>query len=792
MTRIPILRAAGVALLAALAGCGRSPSGGPVPAPDSVAAAPGLAGVAGRLAGLIEHELRDKRIPSITIALVDARGIVWARGFGLADPAAATPATAATVHRVGSVSKLFTDIGIMQRVERGDVDLDDPVTRWLPGFAPAGPDSAAITLRHLMAHRSGLLREPPAGNYFDPEGASLAATVASLRGQPLIYPPGRRTKYSNAAIATVGYVLETLAGEPFPRYLRRALLQPMGLHDSGFEPTPALESRLARAAMWTWDGRTFDAPTFQLGMAPAGSMYSTVLDLGRFASLLFARGRTPDGVQLLRPATLDTMWTPQFSEPGARSGFGIGFAIGQLDGRRRIGHGGAIYGFATELALLPDDTLGVVAVSTLDVTNSVVERIADAALRLMLDARLDRPLPDIATPAPVEPARAARLAGRYANPGGRRALQLVERYGALFLEDHGRYALRALGDTLIVDDRLAFGTRLLPLADGRIVSGPDTLAPAATPRPAPPDPAFAGLIGEYGWDHNTLYIFEKDARLHALIEWFFEYPLEETATDVFRFPDSGLYAGESLAFTRDGNGRASHVVAASVRFRRRDVGAADGVTFRITPQQPIDALRRAALDARPPTETGNFLQPDFVELRDLDPTIRYDIRYASTNNFMGAVFYPEPHAFLQRTAAEALLRAHRKLRAQGFGLLIHDAYRPWFVTRMFWDATPANLKQFVADPATGSRHNRGAAVDLTLYHRATGRAVPMVSGYDEFSHRAYPEYRGESALARWHREILRSALEAEGFRVYEWEWWHFDFHDWRRYPIGNTPFDRIR
>src|SRR3970282_1105133 len=104
--------------------------------------------------------------------------------------------------------------------------------------------------------------------------------------------------------------------------------------------------------------------------------------------------------------------------------------------------------------------------------------------------------------------------------------------------------------------------------------------------------------------------------------------------------------------------RALQVVAASVRFPRRDVGTADGVTFRITPQQPMDALRRAALDARPPAETGDFLRPDLVELRDLDPTIRYDIRYASTDNFMGAVFYDEAHAFLQRPAAEALLRVH--------------------------------------------------------------------------------------------------------------------------------------
>jgi D-alanyl-D-alanine dipeptidase len=158
---------------------------------------------------------------------------------------------------------------------------------------------------------------------------------------------------------------------------------------------------------------------------------------------------------------------------------------------------------------------------------------------------------------------------------------------------------------------------------------------------------------------------------------------------------------------------------------------------------------------------------------------------------MGEVFYTEAKAFLQRPAAEALVRAHRKLRERGFGLLIHDAYRPWYVTKMFYDATPADLRHFVADPASGSRHNRGAAVDLTLYEIASGQPVEMVSGYDEFSARAYPEYPGGTSRQRWARELLRQIMESEGFHVYEFEWWHFDYGEWRRYPIGNITFERI-
>ncbi|MBI4421985.1 MAG: M15 family metallopeptidase [Gemmatimonadetes bacterium] len=207
--------------------------------------------------------------------------------------------------------------------------------------------------------------------------------------------------------------------------------------------------------------------------------------------------------------------------------------------------------------------------------------------------------------------------------------------------------------------------------------------------------------------------------------------------------------------------------------------------------KPAAQLLRAALAAIPPKETGGFLAAELVEVAKLDPTIKLDLRYATTNNFVSTAFYKEGRAFLQRPAAEALVRANRSLRSQGYGLLIHDSYRPWYVTKMFWDATPQDQKVFVANPATGSRHNRGCAIDVTLYDLRTGRPIQMVSGYDEFSDRAYPDYPGGTALQRWHRKLLRRAMEAEGFTVYEAEWWHFDYKDWRRYPILNLRFEEI-
>jgi D-alanyl-D-alanine dipeptidase len=227
-------------------------------------------------------------------------------------------------------------------------------------------------------------------------------------------------------------------------------------------------------------------------------------------------------------------------------------------------------------------------------------------------------------------------------------------------------------------------------------------------------------------------------------------------------------------------------------YKRRQVGPEEGATqLRVKPLRPVSELLKEALAAEPPKEGGEFRAPDLVELTKLDPTIKLEIRYATTNNFLGTPFYSEARAFMQRPAAEAVVRANRKLRAQGYGLLIHDAYRPWYVTRVFWDATPDEKKIFVADPSKGSRHNRGCAVDLTLYNVRTGKPVEMVSTYDETTDRASPDYPGGTSLQRWHRNLLRTAMESEGFTVYEAEWWHFDYKDWQEYPIGNLPFDKI-
>lgn len=203
-------------------------------------------------------------------------------------------------------------------------------------------------------------------------------------------------------------------------------------------------------------------------------------------------------------------------------------------------------------------------------------------------------------------------------------------------------------------------------------------------------------------------------------------------------------------------------------------------------------LAQPVAEGGPPKERGEFRSSELVELIRLEPSLKLDIRYATENNFMRRRFYDEARAFLQRPAAEAVVRVHRALSKDGLGLVIYDGYRPWNVTKAFWDGTPKKHRNFVANPKKGSKHNRGCAVDLGLFDLRTGAILPMPSEFDEFSPRAYPTYTGGTAEERANRDRLIRAMEAEGFTVNSDEWWHFDYKDWRLYRIGNAKFGEIR
>jgi zinc D-Ala-D-Ala dipeptidase len=171
------------------------------------------------------------------------------------------------------------------------------------------------------------------------------------------------------------------------------------------------------------------------------------------------------------------------------------------------------------------------------------------------------------------------------------------------------------------------------------------------------------------------------------------------------------------------------------------------------------------------------------------PGIRIDVRYATANNFMHQQLYPVAKVYLRAPAAQALAEVQRELAAEGLGLKVFDGYRPYSVTEKMWE--PIRNPDFVADPAKGSRHNRGAAVDLTLVDLASGEELPMPTPYDDFTPRARADFADLPPNVIANRAKLRDAMVRHGFDPLPSEWWHFDLHEWERFNLMNVPLDRI-
>lgn len=189
----------------------------------------------------------------------------------------------------------------------------------------------------------------------------------------------------------------------------------------------------------------------------------------------------------------------------------------------------------------------------------------------------------------------------------------------------------------------------------------------------------------------------------------------------------------------------------------------------------------------------NLIQRDknkaLLEIKKYVPGIKLDIRYATKNNFMKQVMYKQARAFARRPVVEQLKRIQAELKPKGYGLKIFDAYRPYTITVEFWKK--ASDKNFVANPAKGSKHNRGCAVDLTLVDLKTGKDVPMPTPYDSFEAAAAPHYNKLPKELIKNRDFLIKTMQAHGFKVIYNEWWHFDFNGWPEYELMDIPFDSL-
>jgi hypothetical protein len=261
----------------------------------------------------------------------------------------------------------------------------------------------------------------------------------------------------------------------------------------------------------------------------------------------------------------------------------------------------------------------------------------------------------------------------------------------------------------------------LPVASAVVLL--TALAFPQTPLPRSPSPSVEALVGEYGEGQARLVVREMNGALEIGPDGKVFEPVQEIGGDRYKAPRLGEFRIDRGVPRARAKGMAVQSVVQGISvggsfLPRHDYGGAEGV-FRITPLRPVADLQKEARTQSPPREQGDFLPGDLVDVRSLDKSIELDVRYATTANFLATPVYGKAQVRLQRKAAEGVVRAHRALKAAGYGLMLHDGFRPWFVTWIFWNATPESSRVFVADPAQGSRHNRGCAIDLTLFDLKT-------------------------------------------------------------------------
>lgn len=525
----------------------------------NLAAAPDYAALAPALDTVVQSEMRDWGIGGVAVALFDDSGTVLANGYGEAQKDA--------IFRVGSVSKLFNAIAVMQLVEKGKLDLDAPLPDEL---LPENPfaDAPAVTLRQLLCHRSGLQREVTVGGYFDASEPGLAATVGDLRTGVLVTVPGAKTRYSNVGASLAGLMVERAAGTGFPAYQRAHLLGPLGMESSAWTLAGLGDKRVITSHMRVADGQggwtRREAPLFDLGTIPAGNLFSTVEDIARFGSALLR-----DDGTLVKPETLKEMWTPQLTDD--KTGFGIGFAIGTFrDKHRSVGHNGAVYGHSTAFTLLPHQKLGVVAVGNEDIANGRIHRVSLAALALALEAKTGEKETPRETTELRDP---ERFLGDYESPSYWARIDLKD--GALVANFSGQPAtLTPVGvNAFLANSKIESDNRVeFALVDGQPAASFTRGGQTFTRVPDDPPSLreeWRKFLGSYGPEFIPLVVSERHGHLYAMTENMVDYRLTPRSRYVCDLCP-GMYTDEQAVFLPDANGRIHAIDFASVRMQRRD------------------------------------------------------------------------------------------------------------------------------------------------------------------------------------------------------------------------------
>ena len=515
----------------------------------------------------IENDLAKFNIPGISLAVVLNGKILWNKGLGFQDREQKIPATPETVYRVGSISKLFNAVAIMQQQEKGLVDLDADIKTYLPylEFENHFDKRLVVTLRHLLSHKAGILRECPVGHYFDDTEPSIEATVKSMVGTPLIYPPGSKTKYSNIGVCIAGHILEKLTDMDFATYQKEYVLKPLNMNSSSFLLEDISKKKLAKGYMRDLGRKQWEAPGFRFGHLPASNLYSNVIDLSEFINFILNEGKS-----ILKKDTLTQMFSVQFEKPENTSGFGLGFFISEIHNFQTVGHSGAVYGFSSNLLVIPEKKLGIVVLNNLDGANGFNSKIVSHSLGIALEEITGEKILDLPDSKDLSSTMLKKYQGRFERNGF--PVWLTLRDDSLFYEPFGtRKQLTPVSETeFITDDLFGYGERIRILKEKDEINGIEINNRFFKKTEVMPEKNFSQwskFIGDYGPDYNIMNLYIKEGKLTVLIEWFYEYPLEHLGGSNFKFPDYGLYMDEELVF-READDRLN-VQVGPVLFKRR-------------------------------------------------------------------------------------------------------------------------------------------------------------------------------------------------------------------------------
>jgi len=371
------------------------------------------------LGRMVREAMAKHGVKGVSLALVDDQQVVMAEGFGFADVARGVPATAETLYRVGSISKLFTAVEVVRLAEQRRVDLDRDIAEYVPGFGMRSRfPPLPITLRALLAHHGGLPSDLLRGMWID-KPHRLSELVEDLHEESLASAPQTQFKYSNIGYSLLGRAVEATLSRPFADAMRDELLLPMGMARSSFEPLPSFSNEVSKGY-----ARGAEIPPYGLRDEPAGSLLSSTRDMARFLRVIFAGGRAGD-TQIMSEATLDEMFRPQFPDLpldfGHREGLGFNLSGIWASGRPVAWHMGGYPPFFVIVALLREEKLGVVMLANSHEAGKFAQEIAVKALELGLEAKLGiAPHPPVRPPRPAfdaAHAATAQFAGRYVVQG---------------------------------------------------------------------------------------------------------------------------------------------------------------------------------------------------------------------------------------------------------------------------------------------------------------------------------------------------------------------------------------